>query len=136
MLTIGAKGIVGPEGVGNSGGGQKGDDDGDKNKQGNEHRNATSTGGTPGVNDLGTKTSKEHQKEVDGQNAGKEKGSDGEGLHKLHGAEDGLDSRVVLCCSNGPGVSGVLTLSKGDSNANFLPLKGPRNFGAVQENNI
>ena len=127
MLTIDAKGVVGLEGVGNSGGGQKGDDDGDKNKQGNEHRNATSTGGTPGVNDLGTKTSKEHQKEVDGQNAGKEKGSDGEGLHKLEDAEDGLVARVN---SSDGGLLAVKVCGSGPL------LKGPSDIGAVIEKSV
>ena len=127
MLTIDAKGVVGLEGVGNSGGGQKGDDDGDKNKQGNEHRNATSAGGTPGVNDLGTKTSKEHQKEVDGQNAGKEKGSDGEGLHKLEDAEDGLVARVG---SGNVGLLAVKVCGGGPL------LKVPTNIGAVVEKSV
>jgi len=81
--AIDANWVVGLEGIGDAGGGQKGDDDGDHNKQGSEHRNATSTGGTPRVNNLRTETGKEHQSEVDRENARKEKGSDGKGLHIL-----------------------------------------------------
>ena len=127
MRTIDANWVVGLEGIGDAGGGQKGDDDGDHNKQGQEHRNATSTGGTPGVNDLGTKTSKEHQKEVDGQNAGKEKGSDGEGLHKLDDAEDGLVARVS---SSNIGLLAVKVCFGGPL------LKVPSNISAVVEKSI
>jgi len=125
--AIDANGVVGPKGVGDAGSGQEGDDDGDHNKQGSEHRDATSTGGTPRVHNLGTKTSKKHQSEVDGENAGKKKGSDGKGLHKLDDAEDGLVARVSS--SNG----GLLAVKVcGGSPL----LKGPSNIGAVVKKSV
>ena len=127
MPTNGANGVVGLEGIGDAGEGQKGDDDGDHNKQGSEHRNATSTSGTPGENDLGTETGKEDQDEVNRENAGEEKGSDGKCLNKLDDAEDGLVASVsrsdnsltaIKVCGGGP------------------LLKAPGNVGAVVEKNV
>ena len=94
MHTINANRVVGLEGVGDAGGSQKGDDDGNHNKQRSEHCDATSTSGTPGVHNLGTETGKEDQSEVDRENARKEKGSDGKSLHKFEDAEDGMVPRV------------------------------------------
>ncbi len=127
MHTIDANWVVGLQSVGDTGGGQEGNDDGDHNKQGGEHRDATSTSGTPRVHNLGTETGEKDQSEVDRENAGKEKGSDGESLHKLEDAEDGLVARVSS--SNG----GLLAVKVcGGSPL----LKGPSDVGAVVQKSV
>ena len=61
--AISANRGVGLEGVGDADGGQKGKypDDVNRKKQRSEHCDATSTSGTPGVQNLGTEVGKEDQ---------------------------------------------------------------------------
>ena len=127
MPTVNADGVVGLEGSGDAGEGQKGDDHGDHNEQGSEHRNATSTSGTPGENNLGTETGKENQDEVNRENAGEEKSSDGKGLNELDDAEDGL---VASVSSSNSALAAIKVCGSGSL------LKAPGNAGAVVEQNV
>ena len=127
MPTNGANGVVGLEGIGDAGEGQKGDDHGDHNEQGSEHRNATSTSGTPRVNNLGTETGKEDQDEVNRENAGEEKSSDGKGLNKLDDAEDGL---VASVSSSNSALAAIKVCGSGSL------LKVPSHIGAIVEKSV
>ena len=127
MLTIHAQGVVCLEGAGDAGGGQKRDEYGDHNKQTSEHSDATSTSGTPGVNNLGTETGKEHQSEVDGEDSRKKEGSDGKGLHKFDNAKDGLIAGVL---SSNVGLLAVKVCGGSPL------LKVPVDVGAVVEKSV
>jgi hypothetical protein len=125
--TIDANWVVGLEGVRDAGGGQEGNNDGDHNKQGSEHRDATSTGGTPSVHNLSTETGEKDQSEVHRKDAGKQKGSDGKSLNKLQDAEDGLVARVS---SSDWGLLAVKVCWSSPL------LKGPSDIGTVVKESV
>jgi len=125
--AITANRVVSFESIGDAGSGQESNDDGNNDKQRSEHRNATSSSGTPRVDNLGPKTRKENQGEVDRENARKEKGSNSKGLNKLDDAEDCLIAGISSC--------NVGLLAVKVCGCSSL-LKVPINIGTVVKKNI